>query len=112
MKQIVISVSNLTETFLGKEVIQNCAFSVERGSIYVFLGCNGAGKTTVLNLLLGVVSLWFGSRKESASVTIVASVILAALVFLPIMGIVFGVIGIVAILAIQNLLRQVNNKEL
>lgn len=112
MKQIVISVSNLTKTFLGKEVIQNCAFSVERGSIYGFLGHNGAGKTMVLNLLLGVVSLWFGSRKESVSVTIVASVILAALVFLPIMGIVFGVIGIVAILAIQNLLRQVNNKEL
>lgn len=51
MDQIVISASNLTKTFLGKEVIRNCTFSVERGSIYGFLGRNGAGKTTVLKLL-------------------------------------------------------------
>lgn len=54
MGQIVISASNLTKTFLGKEVIRNCTFSVERGSIYGFLGRNGAGKTTVLKLLLGL----------------------------------------------------------
>lgn len=75
---------------------------------------------SVLAGLLGMVSLWFGFRKKSVSVTIVASVILvtivcqvisAALLFLPIMGIVFGVTGIFAILAMQNLLRQVNNME-
>ena len=54
MNQIVISVSNLTKTFAGKEVIRNCTFSVERGSIYGFLGRNGAGKTTMLKLLLGL----------------------------------------------------------
>ncbi len=54
MDQIVISASNLTKTFSGKEVIRNCTFSVERGSIYGFLGRNGAGKTTVLKLLLGL----------------------------------------------------------
>lgn len=54
MDQIVISVSNLTKTFSGKEIIRNCSFSVERGSIYGFLGCNGAGKTTVFKLLLGL----------------------------------------------------------
>ena len=54
MNQIVISVSNLTKTFSGKEVIRNCTFSVERGSIYGFLGRNGAGKTTMLKLLLGL----------------------------------------------------------
>lgn len=54
MNQIVISASNLTKTYWGKEVIRNCTFSVERGSIYGFLGRNGAGKTTVLKLLLGL----------------------------------------------------------
>ena len=54
MDKIVISASNLTKNFLGKEVIRNCTFSVERGSIYGFLGRNGAGKTTVLKLLLGL----------------------------------------------------------
>ena len=54
MNQIVISASNLTKTFWGKEVIRNCTFSVERGSIHGFLGHTGAGKTTVLKLLLGL----------------------------------------------------------
>ena len=54
MDKIVISASNLTKIFGGKEVIRNCTFSVERGSIYGFLGRNGAGKTTVLKLLLGL----------------------------------------------------------
>ena len=54
MKQIVISASNLSKAFAGKEVIRNCNLSVERGSIYGFLGRNGAGKTTVFKLLLGL----------------------------------------------------------
>ena len=54
MGQIVISANNLTKAFLGKEVIRNCTFSVEQGSIYGFLGRNGAGKTTMLKLLLGL----------------------------------------------------------
>lgn len=74
----------------------------------------------VLAGLLGMVSLWFGFRKKSVSMTIVASVILAtivcqiisaALVFLPMMGAVLGVTGILAALAVKNLLRQVNNME-
>ena len=56
MGQIVISANNLTKTFSGKEVIRKCTFSVERGSIYGFLGRNGAGKTTVLKLLLGLLN--------------------------------------------------------
>ena len=75
---------------------------------------------SVLAGLMGVIALWFGFRKKLVSVTIVTSVILAtivcqmissALAFLPIMGIVFGVTGIFAILAIQSLLRQVKNME-
>lgn len=75
---------------------------------------------SVLAGLMGVIALWFGFRKKSVSVTIVASVILVTIVcqissaaqaFLPIMGIVFSVTGIFAILAMQNLLRQVKNME-
>lgn len=75
---------------------------------------------SVLAGLLGVLSLWFGFRKKSVSMTIVASVILAAimcqiisweLASWPVMGIVFGMAGIFSTLAIKNLLRQVNNME-
>lgn len=54
MDQIVISANDLTKNLSGKEVVRNCTFSVERGSIYGFLGRNGAGKTTVFKLLLGL----------------------------------------------------------
>ena len=54
MDQIVISASNLTKTFWGKEVIPELYPFCERGSIYGFLGRNGAGKTTVLKLFLGL----------------------------------------------------------
>lgn len=69
---------------------------------------------------MGVIALWFGFPKKSVSVTIVASVVLAtivcqiissALAFLPMMGAVLGVMGILAALAVKNLLRQVNNME-
>ena len=54
MKEIVISTNMLTKAFSGKEVIKSCQMSVERGMIYGFLGRNGAGKTTVFKLLLGL----------------------------------------------------------
>ncbi|MBO0994409.1 ABC transporter ATP-binding protein [Bacillus sp. SD088] len=45
---------SLTKTFSGKEVIKNCHICVESGTIYGFLGANGAGKTTVFKLLSGL----------------------------------------------------------
>ena len=54
MKDIVILTNRLTKAFSGKEVIRNCQMSVEQGTIYGFLGRNGAGKTTVFKLLLGL----------------------------------------------------------
>lgn len=53
MKEIVISTDRITKTFSGKEVIRDCRISVERGTVYGFLGKNGAGKTTMFKLLLG-----------------------------------------------------------
>jgi len=50
----VVQTKNLFKTFHGKEVIRNCSMSVKRGEIYGFLGKNGAGKTTVFKILLGL----------------------------------------------------------
>lgn len=51
---------NLCKVFAGKEVIHNCTMSVERGTIYGFLGKNGAGKTTVFKILLGLLKPTMG----------------------------------------------------
>ncbi len=54
MKDIAVFTTKLTKSFSGKEVIKGCQISVEQGTIYGFLGKNGAGKTTMFKLLLGL----------------------------------------------------------
>lgn len=57
---LAVNVIHLFKTFEGKEVIQDCSMSVERGTIYGFLGKNGAGKTTVFKILLGLLKPTMG----------------------------------------------------
>lgn len=59
-KQLAITTSQLTKTFNGREVIHECNMNVEKGTIYGFLGKNGAGKTTVFKMLLGLLSPTLG----------------------------------------------------
>ncbi|MDR1213102.1 MAG: ATP-binding cassette domain-containing protein [Propionibacteriaceae bacterium] len=50
----VIETHSLSKAFGDKEVIRDCGLSVKKGEIYGFLGANGAGKTTVLKLISGL----------------------------------------------------------
>ncbi len=52
--ELVVSTRQLTKTFSGTEVIRGCSISVEKGTIYGFVGKNGAGKTTIIKILLGL----------------------------------------------------------
>lgn len=52
--ELAVSTRQLTKTFSGTEVIRGCNMSVEKGTIYGFVGKNGAGKTTVIKILLGL----------------------------------------------------------
>ena len=51
---LAVKTENITKTFLSREVLKDCNIHVEKGTIYGFLGANGAGKTTVFNILTGV----------------------------------------------------------
>lgn len=75
---------------------------------------------SVLAGLMGVIALWFGFRKKSVSVTIVASVILTTLVcqvisaaiqYIPILWIVVGIAAICSLIAVVSLFRQVEGME-
>lgn len=52
--ELAVSTKQLTKTFNGMDVIRGCDMTVEKGSIYGFVGKNGAGKTTVIKMLLGL----------------------------------------------------------
>ena len=50
----ILEVKQLSKQFNSHSVIQNVSFSVPEGCIFGFLGQNGAGKTTMMNLILGL----------------------------------------------------------
>lgn len=50
-----IKTQNLSKRYKGKNVVDNLTISVPRGSIYGFIGKNGAGKSTTLKMLSGLI---------------------------------------------------------
>ena len=54
MSEPVIETKGLTKFFGGRCVVDELNLSIARGSIFGFLGRNGAGKSTTIRLLLGL----------------------------------------------------------
>lgn len=54
MSKKVIEVSNLTKKFGNFTAVDHITFDVEEGEIFGFLGANGAGKTTAMQMLCGI----------------------------------------------------------
>ena len=57
----MIKVRNLTKIYGEKTAVDNISFDIERGKIYGFLGQNGAGKSTTMNMITGCLSATDGS---------------------------------------------------
>lgn len=49
-----IEVKDLTKSFNGRVVVDGITFRVEKGEVFGLLGHNGAGKSTTIDLLLGL----------------------------------------------------------
>lgn len=52
----IISVRNLTKKFGTFTAVDSITFDVNKGEIFGFLGANGAGKTTAMKMLCGLLS--------------------------------------------------------
>ncbi|MBS4214980.1 ABC transporter ATP-binding protein [Neobacillus rhizophilus] len=50
----MLQVENLTIGYGKTEVVHNISFHVKRGEIITILGANGAGKSTILNTIVGL----------------------------------------------------------
>lgn len=57
----MIKVRNLTKQYGEKLAVDGISFDIERGKIYGFLGQNGAGKSTTMNMITGCLSATDGS---------------------------------------------------
>lgn len=56
MKSDVITITNLNKYYGSHQAVSNLNLSVHQGEIFGFLGANGAGKSTVIRCILGLVS--------------------------------------------------------
>ncbi|MSR65091.1 MAG: ABC transporter ATP-binding protein [Verrucomicrobiae bacterium] len=61
MSEIVVEVKDLTKSFNGTVAVDRLSFEVRRGEILGLLGANGAGKTTAMHMILGLITPSSGS---------------------------------------------------
>ena len=59
----MIEIENLTKRYGDKLAVDNISFKVKKGSIVGFLGKNGAGKSTTMNIITGYISATSGTAK-------------------------------------------------
>lgn len=54
MTDTVLTMTGVDKSFRRTAVLQDCAFSVERGTVTALVGSNGAGKSTLMSLAVGL----------------------------------------------------------
>jgi ABC-2 type transport system ATP-binding protein len=57
----LLEVSGLTKYYGRRPAVQNVTFSADRGQVIGLLGLNGAGKSTIMNIIAGCLSLSSGT---------------------------------------------------
>ena len=63
MNEPSVSVRNLAKSFAGRRVVDDLSFDVQKGEVFALLGHNGAGKSTTIDLILGLKTPDGGSAK-------------------------------------------------
>lgn len=60
---MLLSIENLSTGYGKAQVLKNVSLDLEKGEIIALIGANGAGKTTILRCIIGVIKPWEGSIK-------------------------------------------------
>ena len=55
-RETIIEISDLCKSFGDVKAVQNLSFKVKKGELFAFLGVNGAGKSTTINIMCGQLS--------------------------------------------------------
>ncbi|MGN0735707.1 MAG: ABC transporter ATP-binding protein [Anaerovoracaceae bacterium] len=54
MSESIVNVCNISKSFGGRKVVDNLSLSVAPGEVFGLLGHNGAGKSTTIEMILGI----------------------------------------------------------
>ena len=57
----IVKVENLSHRYSVQWAIRNIDFEIEKNGIYGLLGSNGAGKSTTMNIMCGVIKATEGN---------------------------------------------------
>ena len=79
----VIEIKDLHKSYGSTKAVNGVSFKVKKGELFAFLGVNGAGKSTTINILVGVLS------KDSGEVMVLGHPAEHISSILPEVGIVF-----------------------
>lgn len=102
-----ITVTNVTKTIKGKEILKNINLKLESGKIYGFVGENGSGKTMLFRAISGLM------RTTQGEITVDGKVLHKDIKIIPDLGIIIENAGLYPELTgFDNLklLAKLNNK--
>ncbi len=60
---MIIEIENLKKSFKDVKAVDGISFSVREGELFAFLGVNGAGKSTTINIISGILAKDGGTVK-------------------------------------------------
>lgn len=55
MSNIILKTNNISKQYGAQKVLDNVSLSINKGDIYGFVGENGAGKTTIIRVITGLI---------------------------------------------------------
>ena len=64
MESDIIKISRLNKSFGEVKAVNDLSFCVKKGELFAFLGVNGAGKSTTISILCGLL------KKDSGTVQV------------------------------------------
>lgn len=59
---MIVEINNLHKSFKDVKAVDDVSFNVKEGELFAFLGVNGAGKSTTINIICGIL------KKDSGSI--------------------------------------------
>lgn len=71
-QEVILKVEGLSKSFLGVKALDNVSLEVVKGEVHAVIGENGAGKSTMMNIILGDLpkdsgTIWFKGKETHFS---------------------------------------------